>query len=184
MSASAAAERSQLIPGVLETVREVRRRGMKIGTTTGYTRTIMGEVIPRAAAQGFCPDNVVCCDDVAKGRPTPLGMYRCFLDLAVWPAHAVVKVDDTAPGIAEGLAAGCWTVGVAASGNETGLSYDELQALSAGERDRRLLTARSGLRRAGAHFVIDSVADLIPVLDRIEAELQCGRSLPGALAAA
>ncbi|HKA42213.1 MAG TPA: phosphonoacetaldehyde hydrolase [Burkholderiales bacterium] len=184
MSARAAAERSQLVPGVLETVAELRRRGMKIGTTTGYTRTIMREVIARAAAEGFRPDTVVCCDDVPQGRPTPLGMYRCFLDLAVWPARAVVKIDDTAPGIAEGLAAGCWTVGVTASGNAMGLTRDEFNALEPAERDRRLSAARSSLRRAGAHFVIETVADLVPVLDRIEAELEHGRSVRGEFAAA
>lgn len=66
--------------------------------------------------------------DLAEGRPGPLMMYRCFADLGVYPPHTVVKVDDTTPGIAEGLAAGTWTVGVTASGNEVGLSLD------AGER--------------------------------------------------
>jgi phosphonoacetaldehyde hydrolase len=182
MSARAAAERSRLVPGVLDTVAELRSRGIRIGTTTGYTRAIMSEVIPRAAARGFRPDNVVCCDDVPQGRPSPLGMYRCFLDLEVWPAYTVVKVDDTAPGIAEGLAAGCWTVGVAASGNATGLSEEELQALAPEERARRLSAAYSSLQRTGAHFVIDSVADLIPVLDRIDRELGFGNA-PRVLAA-
>jgi phosphonoacetaldehyde hydrolase len=63
-------------------------------------------------------------------------MYKCFLDLAVWPASAVVKVDDTAPGIAEGLAAGSWAVGVALTGNAAGLSASELAALDPGERER------------------------------------------------
>src|SRR5262245_35437469 len=178
MSARAAADRSQLVPGVLDIAEELRHRGMKIGTTTGYTRAIMREVIPRAAAQGFRPDNVVCCDDVPQGRPSPLGMYRCFLDLKVWPARTVVKVDDTAPGIAEGLAAGCWTVGVAASGNAMGLAEDELRALIPAERERKLADACAALKRSGAHFVIDSVADLVPILDQVERELVSGNGPP------
>ena len=51
-----------------------------------------------------------------------MNMYKCFLDLDVWPAQAVVKVDDTDVGIDEGIAAGCWTVGLALSGNEAGLT--------------------------------------------------------------
>jgi hypothetical protein len=47
-------------------------------------------------------------------------MYQCFIALDVWPASAVIKVDDTLPGIAEGVAAGCLTVGVALSGNAVG----------------------------------------------------------------
>ena len=183
MSARAAADRSRLVPGVLDTVAELRSRGIRVGTTTGYTRAIMREVIPRAAAQGFRPDNVVCCDDVPQSRPTPLGMYRCFLDLEVWPPHTVVKVDDTAPGIAEGLAAGCWTVAVAASGNATGLGEEEFQKLVPTERKRKLSAAYSALERCGAHFIVDSVADLLPVLDRIDREL-AGGGMPRALALA
>ena len=99
---------------------------MKIGSTTGYTRPIMERLLPAAAAQGYAPDNLVCAGDLADGRPSPLMMYKCFLDLNVWPAGAVVKVDDTKPGIAEGIAAGTWTVGVTLSGNGVGLSREEL----------------------------------------------------------
>ena len=44
------------------------------------------------------------------------------------------KVDDTVVGIDEGLNAGCWTVGLAISGNEVGLSYEEWSSLSADEQ--------------------------------------------------
>ena len=95
-------------------------------------------------------------------------MYQCFLDLGVWPAAAVVKVDDTEAGIAEGLNAGCWTVGVAMSGNALGLSRSELEALSPNERAQCRAVAAGKLQRAGAHEVVDSVADLLPVIDKIE----------------
>jgi phosphonoacetaldehyde hydrolase len=101
-------------------------------------------------------------------------MYKCFLDLGVWPGSAVVKVDDTTPGIAEGLAAGCWTVGVAMSGNAVGLDREELEALSEAERSVLRRRADAELERAGAHYVIDSVADLMPVIDRIEGRLARG----------
>ena len=67
--------------------------------------------MPVAAAQGYAPDCLVCTGDTPDGRPTPFMLYRAFLDLAVWPAWACVKVDDTEVGIAEGLNGGCWTVG-------------------------------------------------------------------------
>ena len=38
-------------------------------------------------------------------------MVKYILD--VWNTKAVVKVDDSAPGIVAGLHAGCWTVGIA-----------------------------------------------------------------------
>jgi phosphonoacetaldehyde hydrolase len=53
-----------------------------------------------------------------------------MVDLAVYPASAIVKVDDTVPGIAEGVSAGCLTVGVALSGNYVGKTPDELGGIA------------------------------------------------------
>lgn len=163
-----------LIPGALEVVRELRERGLKVGSTTGYTRSIMERLLPVAAAQGYAPDNLVCAGDLLFGRPTPLMMYKCFLDLGVWPASAVVKVDDTEPGIEEGVAAGSWTVGVTLTGNHCGLTEAELAALT--EPDREAIRSRAGarLRAAGADYVIDGVSGLPPILDLIEERLARG----------
>jgi phosphonoacetaldehyde hydrolase len=174
MNVAVAADHADLIPGAAETVAALRARGLKIGSTTGYTREIMAPILPIAAAQGYSPDNLVCSGDLATGRPSPLMMYRTFADFGVWPAAAVVKVDDTVPGIEEGLAAGCWTVGLAASGNECGLSLAEWTALAAGEREPRLAAPREKLRAGGSHFVIDTVADLLPVIDEIERRMARG----------
>lgn len=165
---------ADLIPGALTTVTALRARGLKIGSTTGYTRDIMERLAPVAAAAGYAPDNLVCAGDLPAGRPTPLMMYKCFLDLVVWPAAAVVKVDDTEPGIAEGVAAGCWTVGVTLSGNAVGLSAEELAALDETARTRLHAEAGERLTAAGAHHVVRSVAELLPAIDRIEARLAAG----------
>jgi phosphonoacetaldehyde hydrolase len=165
---------ADLIPGTAETVADARARGLKIGSTTGYTREIMEPLLPLARAQGYVPDNLVCASDLSAGRPTPLMMYRCFVDLGVWPAEAVVKVDDTVPGIAEGLAAGCWTVGVAVSGNAMGLSREQVSALPEVERSNRREQAMRELVLGGAHYVVDTIADLPSVLDIIEGRLARG----------
>ena len=52
------------------------------------------------------PDNLVCAGDLPENRPSPTGRYRCFVDLQVWPAWRVLKVDDTVPGLLEGRHAG------------------------------------------------------------------------------
>jgi phosphonoacetaldehyde hydrolase len=155
---------ADFIPGAVEVVATLRSQGLKIGSTTGYTREIMENLLPVAAAAGYAPDNLVCAGDLAQGRPSPLMMYRCFADLGVFPPHAVVKVDDTEPGIAEGLAAGCWTVAVAVSGNAFGHSRSEVEAMSPDAFSKRRAQAYATLAAAGAHVVIDSVADLLPVL--------------------
>jgi len=87
----------------------------------------------------------------------------------VWPLSRVVKVDDAEAGVAEGRAAGAFTVGVAASGNALGLSLAAYRGLSASERASRLEAARKSLSSAGADLVIDSVADLVPALESVPA---------------
>ena len=176
LTARVAARHASLVPGAAEAAAELRRRGIRIGSTTGYTRPIMERVLPLAAKQGFAPDNLVCAGDLPAGRPTPLMMYQCFVALGVWPAAAVVKVDDTAPGIEEATAAGSWAVGVAMSGNAVGLAPEELARLDAGETARLREGAAAELRAAGAHYVIDTVADLLPVVETIDARLAAGES--------
>jgi phosphonoacetaldehyde hydrolase len=91
-----------------------------------------------------------------------------FLELGVGPAQACVKVDDNAPGIAEGLAPGSRTVGVALSGNAVGLSRRDLVNLDEEQLAARSTVAVSELAAAGAHAVVDTAADLQPVLVAIE----------------
>ena len=172
MNAKVVGDFADFIPGALDVVAKLRADGIKIGSTTGYNRPIMDVLEPIAAKYGYAPDNIVCAGDLSAGRPSPLMMYRCFADLGVWPASTVVKVDDTGVGIAEGLNAGCWTVGLAISGNANGLSLPEWLATPAAEQTKIRESATKQLRAAGAHFVIDSVADLLPVIARINEHLQ------------
>lgn len=174
MNAAVVADFADFIPGAVQMVDTLRARGLKIGSTTGYNRPIMEVVTPIAAAGGYVPDNLVCAGDLAAGRPSPLMMYRTFADIGVWPPATVVKVDDTGVGIEEGLNAGTWTVGLAVSGNAVGLPLVQWQALNAGKQDALRKIATAKLQAAGAHYVIDSVADLLPVLDDIEAKLAQG----------
>ena len=174
LNAAVVPDFSDFIPGALEAVAALRDRGLKVGSTTGYNRPIMDIVTPIAAAGGYVPDNLVCAGDLAAGRPSPLMMYRTFADIGVWPPSSVVKVDDTGVGIEEGLNAGTWTVGLAVSGNAVGLPLAQWQALDGVQQDALRASASAKLRASGAHYVIDSVADLLPVLDDIEKKLKQG----------
>jgi phosphonoacetaldehyde hydrolase len=178
LNVAVAADFAEMIPGAVATAEAVRRRGLKIGSTTGYTREIMTPILPIAAAAGYRPDNLVCAGDLAEGRPAPLMMYRTFADLGVYPPATVVKVDDTPPGIGEGIAAGTWTVGLSASGNEVGLSLPEWLGLGATQRATALAKAEASLRTAGSHYIIETVADLLPILDLIDQRLAAGEEPP------
>ena len=174
MMRGAAKECAALIPGAAELAAQLREAGVKIASCTGYTRPMMADILPLAAEQGYAPDVVVCAGETAEGRPSPLMLWKGLVELGVWPASACVKVDDAVVGIGEGKAAGAWTVGLAASGNGVGLTHAELLALPADERDRLVGAATAELRAAGAHYVIDSVADLWPVLETIAARIEAG----------
>ena len=174
LNAAVVADFATFIPGAVEMVQTLRARGLKIGSTTGYNRPIMDVLSPISAAGGYEPDNLVCAGDLASGRPSPLMMYRCFADLGVWPPYTVVKVDDTGVGVEEGLNAGTWTVGLAVSGNAIGLNLAEWQALPLTQQQVLREAATASLKAAGAHYVVDSVADLLPVLDDIAAKLAQG----------
>jgi len=169
MNAASVENHAELIPGFLPTLAALRDQGIKVGTTTGYNREIMDVVLPLVKKQGFIPDNLVCADDLHESRPSPLGMYKCFLDLNVWPATSVIKVDDTVPGLLEGYHSGCWTVGVIASGNEVGMTYDEWMSLSGEEKDLIRTQVSEKLAAGKPNFLIDTVADLPEVLKKIDA---------------
>jgi phosphonoacetaldehyde hydrolase len=162
------------IPGAVETIAELRQRGVKIGSTTGYNRQMMNVLVPEAIRRGYQPDSIVCVSDVPAGRPEPWMALRSAMELRAYPPALCVKVGDTVPDIQEGLNAGMWSVAVALTGNELGLTTGELAALSVDELETRRERAHLRLADAGAHYVIDGIWSLPQVLDDIEERLAGG----------
>jgi phosphonoacetaldehyde hydrolase len=165
---------SELIPGALEAVQGLRRRGYKIGSTTGYTTEMMAINLKDAARQGYKPDSTVCASDVPAGRPFPFMCLQNVINLGVSPVEACVKIDDTRPGVEEGLNAGMWSIGLAISGNEIGLTLEEWRGLPALEQGRRRAAAYGRMYQTGAHYVVDGITDIMPCLEDIEARLARG----------
>jgi phosphonoacetaldehyde hydrolase len=165
-------EYSTVIPGVVDAVARFRNRGLKIGTTTGYTREMLDLLVEHSAKAGYKADSNLCPSDVGAGRPHPFMIYENAVRLQVYPMAAIVKIGDTPSDIEEGLNAGTWTVGVAATGNMNGLPLAEFQSLSPADQEARVAEAHAELEKAGAHYVVDSVAQVDPVLDDIDARLK------------
>jgi len=165
---------SELIPGTLEAVAAMRARGAKIGSTTGYTTEMMQINLADAAKQGYVPDSTVCASDVPAGRPFPHMCLQNVINLGVSPVEACVKIDDTRPGIEEGLNAGMWTIGLAVSGNEIGLPLARWREVPAAERERMRDAAYVRMYQSGAHYVVDDITGVAPCLDDIEARLARG----------
>jgi len=164
----ALANGSDVIDGVPEAVDWCRQRGLKIGSSTGYTPELMQTVLSVARVQGYEPDCVLCAGDAPRGRPAPFMLYQAAIQLDVWPMWSVVKVDDTPVGIEAGRNAGCWTVGVTRTGNCVGLSAEEIARHDPEEVRVLCESAAERLRAAGAHAVLESVADLPGLLLQLE----------------
>jgi len=169
---------SELIAGVPEIAAELRQRQIKIGSTTGFESGMIYEVIPKAERAGFSPEVWVCPDHVGKGRPAPWMMFHAARKLDVYPLHAFVKVGDTPADIAEGHAAGAWVVSVVLSGNEVGYSETELEAMDPAERETKISSAHAKLAAGRPHYLIDTVADLMPVIAEISDRIERGERPP------
>ena len=167
-------EYSGLIDGTAEITERLRSSGLKVGSTTGYTRPMLDVLVASVVPHGYRPDLALCPDDTDGGRPYPWMCLRAALEFRLRATSAAVKVGDTPSDIAEGLNAGMWTVGVTSTGNEIGLSAEEFSALPGDERQTRVAQACHRLSAAGAHYVVDSVALLLPVLDEIDRRLAAG----------
>ena len=176
---AAAAEAATLIPGAAETAAALRGLGVRIGSGTGYTRAMMASILAAAARQGYQPEMVVCAGETPSGRPAPLMTWKALIELDVWPARACIKVDDAPVGIAEGRLAGCWTVGLSASGNGVGLDQAGLAALAPEERQARVAAAEAELRAAGADYVVEDISALMPVVHEIARKITAEEIVAG-----
>ncbi len=165
---------SKVIDGVVETVQSCRHRHIQIGSTTGYTSDIMEHVLGVARRQGLEVDCLVTASEIDEGRPAPWMIFEVARRLGVYPMESIVTVDDTALGIEAGLNAGTWTVAIARTGNEVGLSLEAYETLPRSQQQQHLRTAYNMFQRIGAHYVIDSVADLLEIIDDIEDRLRRG----------
>jgi phosphonoacetaldehyde hydrolase len=165
---------SEPIPGVPETVEAWKASGLRIGSTTGYTRELLDIVAQAASARGYLPEASVTPDEVGAGRPAPLMCYRNAILLSVYPLSAFVKIGDTPSDIAEGRNAGMWTIAITRTGNEIGLARQDWDALSPAEQKTMELDASVRLTSAGAHYVAGSLAECSPFLEDIDRRLAAG----------
>lgn len=165
---------ADLIPGTVQTVAQFRRRNLKIGSTTGYTEDMMKILQQEARRRGYVPDSSVCATQVPAGRPHPWMCLQNAMNLQIYPMEALVKIGDTLPDIAEGLNAGMWTIGLAKTGNELGLTEEQITTLPPDVLQSRLNRAYQRMRHSGAHYVVDSISDVLPCLDEINARLARG----------
>ncbi|MCL2284456.1 MAG: phosphonoacetaldehyde hydrolase [Fibromonadales bacterium] len=136
------------LPGVVETIKSIRKMGIAIGSTTGYTKAMMDVVASAAKEKGYAPDCLVCPDDTGGiGRPAPYMLWRNLEKLNIPSINEVLKIGDTEADIQEGKNAGCLSVGV-------------LKGSSMLEMSSSHEAARQKYIEAGADYVIEDISAL------------------------
>ena len=155
------------IPGVLDTIKELRESGIKISSTTGYTQAMMDVVRPSAAAKGYVVDNLVTPDNLPAGRPAPYMIYKNMIDLAIPSVDNVVKVGDTIADIKEGVNAKVWSIGIITGSNEMGITEEEYNRRTPDELAALKQEVRERMMAAGAHFVLDNITELPACIEKI-----------------
>ena len=165
-----------LLPLVAETTQSLQKQGIKIGSTTGFLRSMVDILEEDARKQGYTPDASVAGDEVINGaRPKPFMVYRNLDLMDVHPIQSVIKVDDTVSGVGEALEAGCWGVGIARYSNYMDMdTLEEAASLSEDEIKRRALHTRTLLQKAGAHYVIDTWEQMLDVIEDVNIRLGRG----------
>lgn len=148
------------IPGAVETLRQLREHGIRIGSTTGYTRAMMDVLEPVALAAGIDPEFIICADEVPQSRPAPWACFRIAERCGVYPMSRCLKVGDTPADMAEGRNAGMICIGLSECGNEVGMSQEALSNMDDSARLSLIHDAEKRLRETGAHAVLRSIAEL------------------------
>ena len=165
-----------LLPGVAEVTQRLQKQGIKIGSTTGFVRSMVDILEQDSAKQGYKPDASVAGDEVTNGaRPSPHMVYKNLDMLNITPIQSVVKVDDTASGVGEAVNAGCWGIGVTRYSNYMNVDTPEDgKKLSEDEIKKRVAKTKDILEKAGAHYILESLADIEPVIEDINKRLARG----------
>lgn len=149
-------------PYVLETIAELRKMGLKIGSTTGYTDEMMEIVVPAAAEKGYAPDYWVSPDAVdGCGRPYPYMIFKNMQELKLQDVSRVMKVGDTVADIKEGKHAGMVSVGIVEGSSVMGLTAEEYEAMPEEVKETLYHQVAGIYYAAGADHVVRDISEIL-----------------------
>lgn len=125
------------VGGAVELLEALRRRAIPVAVVTSAVRSWADRILTEVLLVEHLVDLVVAADDVAEGKPSPLGYARAAQELGVPPGDAVA-IEDSPSGVQAARAAAVGTViGVLTS------------------------TTEEALREAGAHRVVPDLRVLV-----------------------
>jgi phosphonatase-like hydrolase len=130
-----------------ETVfRALKKQGIKVALNTGFTRSITDTILHRLRWDDRSPliDQVICSDEVPRGRPNADMIDALIDDLGIDSPARVLKVGDTEVDVEEGRNAACGKVVSVTTGAYT----------------------REQLQSYGPDFIIDDLRELLPIIEQ------------------
>lgn len=153
-------EEYPMIPGCDQAERTMKEMGITLIGTTGYDKELRDLTNLWLAQQGSKLDASVTPQDTAGGRPAPWQVFAVMrraheLRGEYIKPWEVVTVDDTAAGIEAGRNAGTWCVGIGGTSILQNKYPGNFEAVS------------QVLLEAGAHLVVNSIADVPDAIDAI-----------------
>ncbi len=96
-------------PGAAELLAAVRAVGLPTALVTSTRRRLVEVALATLGPANF--DTVICGDDLAETKPHPLPYATAAARLGAAPA-TTVAIEDSPPGVASALAAGCAVLAV------------------------------------------------------------------------
>lgn len=174
-------EYADLIPGTAETVQSIREAfGVLIGSTTGFNEEMNVLLLNKAAEQGYRPDVYTSSSQVPLGRPYWYMVQENMRQAGIYDPEEVLKVGDTRGDMQEGKAmravasSGTWTLGLSATGNYVGKSWNELIETPGDALQKEMQQAENILYDAGADYVAPNINSLPSIIRLINARLEKG----------
>ncbi|GBG96260.1 phosphonoacetaldehyde hydrolase [Lactococcus termiticola] len=156
---------TSLKPGTLEIAQLLREKGIKIGSTTGYTKAMLEPVAEAAARLGYTPDMAVTPEEVAGfGRPYPYMIFENLKRLEVMSTENVIKIGDTVADVLEAKHAGIKSFAVVEGSSVMALSEEEWETLSPDEQEQRSFAVKKVFLEAGADVVLQNLGELVAYL--------------------
>ncbi|MFE3503632.1 phosphonatase-like hydrolase [Kitasatospora sp. NPDC059160] len=117
----------QAIEGVEEALAELRRRGIKVALTTGFSDDVaypLLESLGWSTGEGGNLDAVVTSDEVPRGRPAPHMIHRAMEKTGVIDTRRVLTAGDTVVDVEAGRNAGAGVVVGVLTGELTRADFD------------------------------------------------------------
>jgi phosphonoacetaldehyde hydrolase len=192
---------ADLGPDTVSAVATFRGMGMKVGSTTGY----MGDtknpeldmiklLLRESKKRGYQPDTSHCASGhtarlingeyefghikIPEARPAPWMVHGNASLENIFPTYVIAKVDDTIGGVGEGVNAGAFSIGLAATGTYLALLFENAQEkgkeVTPEEYSKELSIIKTNMYNAGAHAVVESLGEVPAILKRYNLLLKNG----------